>query len=86
MLAILHPNIDESSDEYKLTWDTLERLPGIDLKIHTIQGKEQKLTEIYLLGNTQPVDIELVNSLPAVERVVRISDEYRVLGRHADTL
>ena len=85
MLAILHPNIDESSDEYKLTWDTLERLPGIDLKIHTIQGKEQKLTEIYLLGNTQTVDIELVNSLPAVERVVRISDEYRVLGRHADT-
>jgi len=85
MLAILHPDIDELSDEYRLTWETLERLPGIDLKLHTIQGKAQKLTEIYLLGNTKTVDVELVNSLPAVERVIRISDEYRVLGRHADT-
>ena len=85
MLAILHPDIDELSDEYRLTWETLERLPGIDLRLHTIQGKTQKLTEIYLLGNTQTVDVEMVNSLPAVERVVRISDEYRVLGRHSDT-
>ena len=61
MLAILHPDIDELSDEYRLTWETLERLPGIDLRLHTIQGKTQKLTEIYLLGNTQTVDVEITD-------------------------
>src|SRR5690606_20873957 len=38
----------------------------------------------YLIGNTKTLDQADIETLPAVERVIRISDEYRVLGRHKD--
>lgn len=85
MLVILHPNTDESSSEFQETWRCLEALQGIKLNKHDIQGDQQKLTEIYLLGDTHTVDKEEIESLPAVERVIRISEEYRILGRHKDT-
>ncbi|MHB1292801.1 MAG: 3-deoxy-7-phosphoheptulonate synthase, partial [Sulfuricella sp.] len=41
-------------------------------------------TEIYLIGDTASLALENIESLPGVERVVRISEEYRILGRHKD--
>ena len=38
-----------------------------------------------MFGDTAAVNQEAVEALPAVERVVRISQEYRVLGRHKDS-
>ena len=84
MLAILRPDIDENSAEYKRTWEALQQLPGVELSVRTIQGEEQKLTEIYLLGNTQAVELQQVEALPAVDRAIRISQAYRVLGRQGD--
>ncbi len=84
MLAILHPDVDEDSLEYRQTWEYLEQLPGVELSVNTIQGKTRKLTEIYLLGNTAAVDLDQVAALPAVERAIRISEGYRVLGRHTE--
>src|SRR6185312_3995298 len=40
--------------------------------------------EIYLVGNTSAIAVEDMKSLPGVDRVVRVSEEYRVLGRHKD--
>ena len=84
MLLILHPDTDKSSPEYLETIQHLERLPEVTYKVHDIQGKQQKLTEIYLLGDTKKLIAEEISALPAVERVVRISEEYRILGRHHD--
>ena len=84
MLVILHPNTDEQSDAYQLTFKHLQQLPGISISKHVVQGQQQKLTEVYLVGDTQSLSIEDIKSLPAVERVVRISEEYRILGRHKD--
>ena len=84
MLLILHADIDESSEEYRKTIDYLRKLEHIELRTHVVKGQQQKLTEIYLLGNTQALDAEAIRALPAVERVVRISEEYRMLGRHRD--
>ncbi len=83
MLVILHPNTQESSKEYKNTWDHLSGLKEIILKKHKVQGKGQNLTEIYLIGNTSKINQEEIESLPAVERVVRISHDFRILGRHS---
>jgi len=85
MLVILHPDTDENSQAFKETWRYLEALKGIKLNKHHIQGEQQKLTEIYLLGDTHTVEKAAVESLPAVERVIRISEEYRILGRHKDS-
>ncbi len=84
MLLILHPNTEESSEEYRKTWEFLHALPRIEMRSHVVQGQKQKLTEIYLLGDTHALDKDELEALPAVERAVRISEEYRVLGRHKD--
>jgi len=84
MIVILHPNTQPSSQAHQEMMTYLEKLPGISIRQHEIQGEVQKLTEIYLLGDTQKLDKAEIESLEAVERVVRISEEYRVLGRHDD--
>ncbi|UJP02182.1 MAG: hypothetical protein LZF85_10400 [Nitrosomonas sp.] len=56
----------------------LANLPGISRRIHTEVGTEQTLTEIYLIGNTKVLSAEEVSSLPCVDRVVWISEEYRI--------
>ncbi len=84
MIVILNPNIDEKSSSFKEAITFLEQLPNIEVKIHEVLGSEQKLTEIYLLGDTHQLDQEQIEALDAVERVVRISEEYRILGRHSD--
>ncbi len=84
MLVILHANIEEGSEEFVQTWNYLNSLPGIELRRHLVQGDMQTLTEIYLIGNTKALNKEDVASLPGVDRVVRISEDYRIIGRHKD--
>lgn len=84
MLVILHPNTDEGSDAFIKTWNYLNNLPDIELRRHQIHGQMQSLTEIYLLGNTAALNKHDIEVLPAVERVIRISEEYRIIGRHKD--
>jgi 3-deoxy-7-phosphoheptulonate synthase len=57
-------------------------LPGITTRVHTEAGTEQTLTELYLIGNTKALSIDDIRNLPCVDRVVRVSEEYRILGRH----
>ena len=74
MLAILRPNTDENSRAFKKTWDHLNNLPNVQLKKHIVTGEQQKLTEIYLIGDTARIDRRQISALPAVERVIKISE------------
>jgi len=85
MLVILRPNADENSGEFIETWNYLNNLPDLQIKKHTIIGNQQKLTEIYLIGDTSKIDRESITALPAVERVLKISEDYRIIGRHKDS-
>ena len=82
MILVLSPDTRPDSPEYKQLLTHLANLPGISTRVHTEVGSEQTLTEVYLIGNTKALPVEDMQSLPCVERVVRISEEYRVLGRH----
>jgi 3-deoxy-7-phosphoheptulonate synthase len=82
MVLILTPNIEPESDTYKQLMSHLSRLQNIQLRIHREQGVERSLTEIYLIGNTSAIPVDDMKVLPGVGRVVRVSEEYRVLGRH----
>ena len=84
MILILTPNIEPDSPSYQQLMAHLSRLPDIQVRVHREQGTEQTLTEIYLVGNTSSIAAEDMKGLPGVERVVRVSEEYRVLGRHRD--
>ena len=84
MILILRPNTDTHSDEYRQLMQHLARLANIKARIHQEVGAQQTLTEVYLVGDTASLALEEMRVLPCVERVVRISQEYRILGRHKD--
>ena len=84
MILILSSNTDPQGADYRQLTTYLAGLPGIKTRVHVERGAEQTLTEIYLVGSTKQLDIEDMQSLPCVERVVRVSEEYRILGRHKD--
>jgi len=84
MILILKTNIDVEGAEYEHLLGHLSRLHNIELRIHRERGSEQTLTEIYLIGNTAALSVEEMKALPGVENVVRVSEEYRILGRHKD--
>ena len=84
MILILSSNTNQQSGDYQQLIAYLAGLMGVQMRVHVERGAEQTLTEIYLIGNTKPLDIKDMQSLPCVERVVRVSEEYRILGQHKD--
>jgi 3-deoxy-7-phosphoheptulonate synthase len=82
MILILKPNADKHGDDYSSLIHYLDNLQNIQYQVHDVQGEEQLLTEIYLIGRTAELDPDEMISFTAVERAVRISEEYRVIGRH----
>ena len=84
MILILKPDIQTEAAEYEQLKKHLSRLENIEWRIHQVKGVEHTLTEIHLIGSTAGLLIEDMKSLPAVEHVVRVSEEYRILGRHTD--
>ena len=82
MILILEPNTRPEGIEYKVLTSQLDRLPGISYRDHREVGTEVTLDEIYLIGNTGTLNIEQMQVLPTVEKAVRVSEAYRVLGRH----
>jgi len=59
-----------------------ERYPDIHTELHVIRGSTRTLTEIYLLGPTTTISSEPFEELSAVEKVIRIRERYRTIGRH----
>ncbi len=84
MIIILKPHIGRNSPEFQQILDVLRNKRNIATRIHEEIGSQQTLTEIYLIGDTALLDRNEIESLPGVERVVRVSEEYRILGRHHD--
>ncbi|SEO31987.1 3-deoxy-D-arabinoheptulosonate-7-phosphate synthase [Nitrosospira multiformis] len=84
MILVLSPDTGPESPDYKQLLAYLANMPGISTRVRTEVGSEQTLTEVYLIGNTKALLVEDMQNLPCVEQVVRISEEYRVLGRHKD--
>jgi 3-deoxy-7-phosphoheptulonate synthase len=84
MILILTPNTETSSPAFAALKEFLDQLPNIRYRLHQETGAQQLLTEVYLIGDTAALSKDEMENLPAVERVVRISEEYRVLGRHKD--
>ena len=84
MIIILHPDTSKTDPAYEKLMRHLGGMPGISVRTHEVVGAQQTLTEVYLVGNTATLDAAEIQSFEAVERVVRISREYRILGRHKD--
>lgn len=84
MIVILEANIDKSGKPYNDLLNHLNSLPNIEVRVHEVRGAQQTLTEIYLIGETATIPLESIEVLTGVDRVIRVSEEYRILGRHKD--
>ncbi len=84
MILILKPHIDEHSREFRRIERHLRKQHDIELRIHYVQGAAQIVTEVYLIGNTAALSIDEMKGFPGIDHVLRVSEEYRVLGRHKD--
>jgi 3-deoxy-7-phosphoheptulonate synthase len=84
MIVILKTEVDAKGPEYRQIMDYLGNKPNIRPRVHHEVGTVQTVTEIYLIGDTASLDKTEIESLPGVDRVVRVSEEYRIIGRHRD--
>src|SRR6188472_1506384 len=82
MILVLEPNTRPEGVDYRMLTTQLERLHNVTFRVHREVGSEVTLTEIYLIGNTAALTVEQMQVLPGVQKVVRVSEAYRVLGRH----
>ena len=55
----------------------------ITTEVRVIAGTTRQLTEVYLLGPTTGLLTSTFEGLPGVEKVIRIRERFRTIGRHA---
>ena len=83
MIVVLENNVTVQSEEGLQLLDYLAARPEITPKIHSITGAGRTLTEIYLVGDVSSLDQEEIEGFSGVEKVVRVSRSYAVIGRHS---
>ncbi|MDA8163388.1 MAG: hypothetical protein M0022_10900 [Desulfobacteraceae bacterium] len=86
MIIIMKPDIDPSGPEITKVLEYLAQFPEIKTRLSGVRGASRVVTEIYLIGPTHHVPTETIEHMPGVERVVRVSSKYRLIGRHGGQL
>ena len=83
MIIVMKADILPESPEVAEVIRMAERYPDVQAQARKIQGTTRVLTEVYLLGSTGAIPQEPFEEFPAVEKVIRIRERYRSIGRHA---
>ena len=78
MRAEVGPDSPEVKEVHKIA----KSFAGIEVDVLHIMGVTRQLTEVHVLGNTAPLQEETFEALPGVERVIRVKERYRSIGRH----
>ncbi len=86
MIIILKPDIDPDGSEVSQLLAYLKQFPDVKTKLSGIKGTSRVVSEIYLIGPTHNVPKDVLQSMPGVERVVRVSSKYRQIGKHGGQL
>jgi 3-deoxy-7-phosphoheptulonate synthase len=82
MIIVMRGDVAPDSDEVAEVVKAAQRYPDVRTEVRSIQGATRSLTEIYLLGTTGTIPKEDFEAMAAVERVIRIREKYRSIGRH----
>lgn len=83
MIIVMKSDVLPDSPEVREVVQLAERYPDVRTEVRKIQGATRVLTEIYLLGSTSTIPQEPFEEFQAVEKVIRITERYRAIGRHA---
>ncbi|HYD48258.1 MAG TPA: hypothetical protein VEB21_07920 [Terriglobales bacterium] len=82
MIIVMKADTQPDSPEVRQVVQMVERYPDVRTQVREIRGTTRVLTEIYVLGSTANISPEPIEEFPAVEKVVRIREKYRAIGRH----
>src|SRR6266498_2471761 len=82
MVIVLRADLPVGSREVAQVVSLAESFPGVTTRVHVIQGATRSLTEVYLLGPTHAVPTAPFEQLECVEKVVRITEKFKAIGRH----
>ena len=82
MIIILKDGHTDDSPEVERIRQMASRFPGVRVASHTIQGESRSVTEVYLIGNTTVLPTKQFEELDYVERVFKVSEKYKQIGRH----
>jgi 3-deoxy-7-phosphoheptulonate synthase len=82
VIIVLKPDIAPDSPELQRIVGLAQSYPGITTQLHRIQGATRSVTEVYLLGATGVVPTAPFEEFEFVEKVVRVTQSFRAIGRH----
>ncbi len=82
MIIVMKADILPDSPEVARVVHLAEQYPEVHTEVRGIQGETRALTEVYLLGSTSAIPEQPFEEFEAVERVIRIRERYRSIGRH----
>jgi 3-deoxy-7-phosphoheptulonate synthase len=80
MIITLESGADERT--VQAVTQLASRHPGVTPKVYTFEGAGETITEVHLVGSTRSVPLEPFTELAGVRSVVRVSQKYRIIGRH----
>jgi 3-deoxy-7-phosphoheptulonate synthase len=82
MIIIFSSGVTAGGPEVAQVLERAARYPGISTAVYEMQGQSRGLVEVHLIGPTAAVPTETFAECLGVERVFRVSQKYRLLGRH----
>jgi 3-deoxy-7-phosphoheptulonate synthase len=86
VIIVLKADVKTESPDLRSLVEFAESYPGVHTELHQIQGATRTLSELYLLGSTGVIPTEPFKEFACVERVVRITEKFRSIGRHGGAL
>ena len=86
MIIVLKADVNLETPDVQRLVEFAESYPGVSTEFHQIQGATRTLSELYLLGSTGVIPTEPFKEFACVERVVRITEKFRSIGRHGGEL
>jgi 3-deoxy-7-phosphoheptulonate synthase len=82
VIIVMKADVAAESPDLKRVIALAESYPGISTQLHRIQGATRSVTEVYLLGPTGVVPSAPFEEFESVEKVVRVTQSFRAIGRH----
>jgi 3-deoxy-7-phosphoheptulonate synthase len=82
VIILLKPDVTQDGPEIDQILRVLNAYPGVTTRMHAERGQTRSVIEVHVIGNTAAIPKEPLEELPGVQQVVRVSDRYRLIGRH----
>jgi 3-deoxy-7-phosphoheptulonate synthase len=82
MIIVMKADLPADAPEIRRVITLAESYPGVHTEVHRVQGQARSLTEIYLLGPTGVIPSAPFEEFESVEKVVRVTQAFRAIGRH----